>query len=403
MQHTIALVGAGGFGGWYVNELLHNHQNRGQLVAVIEPYPDGCRDLDELESRQIPIYADLSDFLAVSSADLICIASPIHLHAPQTIAALERDASVLCEKPLCATIQDAWRMAQAESQASGFVAIGYQWSFSAAIQALKQDILRGSLGRPIRLKSRVYWPRTDAYFRRNRWAGRIKLDDGTWVLDSPVNNATAHYLHNMLYVLGATRETSARPVSIQAELYRANAIENYDTAALRCITDHNVEILFFTTHATENTIDPIFHYEFELATVLYDASQGRAAGSVIAHFHDGRTVNYGNPFDDNMGKIWQCVESLDTGAATACGIAAATPQTLCVNSAQESAPIINFPKAIVRTQDRSGETLTWIAGLEDVLTHCYESNCLPAESGLADWAVAGRVIDLTRYHHYPQG
>ena len=29
------------------------------------------------------------------------------------------------------------------------------------------------------------------------------------MFDSPLNNATAHYLHNMLYVLGAMRETSA--------------------------------------------------------------------------------------------------------------------------------------------------------------------------------------------------
>ena len=40
----------------------------------------------------------------------------------------------------------------------------------------------------------------------------------------------------MLYVLGKTPDTSAQPHSVTAELYRANPIENYDTAAIRCTT-----------------------------------------------------------------------------------------------------------------------------------------------------------------------
>jgi len=65
-----------------------------------------------------------------------------------------------------------------------------------------------------------------AYFRRNDWVGRIRTDAGHCVFDSPANNAAAHYLHIMLYLLGATREGAAMPASVQAETYRANAIEN---------------------------------------------------------------------------------------------------------------------------------------------------------------------------------
>ncbi len=400
MTHTIALVGAGGYGTTYLNEFFFNPSESAKLVGVIDPYAEHSPLYDELNSRQIPVFADLTVFYAASHADLVCIASPIHLHTPQTIAALEYGASVLCEKPICATIQDAHRMADAEARSDGFVAIGYQWSFSQAVQALKQDIMQGALGRPVRLKTRVYWPRTDAYFARNRWAARLKTEDGDWVLDSPVNNATAHYLHNMLYVLGAARATSATVQTVQAELYRANPIENYDTAVLRCVTDQNVEVLFYTTHAVQQTVDPIFEYEFENTTVTYD---GNGSQEFVAHFADGSQKSYGNPNLDRNAKIWQCVEALDTHLPTACGIAASIPHILCVNGAQESMPaIVNFPASLTHIIRKAGQNLTCVEGLEDLLTACYDGNCLPSESGLADWAAAGKVVDLTDYRHYPK-
>ena len=49
----------------------------------------------------------------------------------------------------------------------------------------------------------VSFPRPLSYFKRNDWAGHLRTPAGEDVLDSPLNNATAHYLHNMLYVLGA--------------------------------------------------------------------------------------------------------------------------------------------------------------------------------------------------------
>ena len=290
-------------------------------------------------------------------------------------------------------------MMLAEAQTPGFVAIGYQWSFSEAIQNFKQDILSGVLGQPLRLKSRIYWPRPLSYYRRNRWAARIALDDGSWVLDSPANNATAHYLHNMLYVLGATRESSTRPARIQAELYRVNRIENYDTAAMRCFTDEGVEILFYTTHATLSTINPIFEFAFDNATVTYMANSDEG---IQARFKDGRSKDYGDPFANNFGKLWQCVDAVRTGAPPSCGIEAASMQTLCINGAQESpTEIIDFPADAVRTVCDGDFQLTYADGLEEVLTMCYDTNRLPSEIDGVKWARSARWVDLHDYRQFP--
>jgi predicted dehydrogenase len=402
MDIRIALVGIGGYGEGYAQELLRASALRGvHLVAGIDPAPERCRILPEFSLAGIPIFPQIQDFFAQDCPDLVVLSSPIHMHALHTCLALAHGAYVLCEKPLCAVIQDGRWMAEAERQASKFVAIGYQWSFTPAIQSLKRDILLGDFGRPKRMKTRILWPRNASYYQRNRWAGRIKSDSGDWVLDSPANNAMAHYLHNALYVLGDTPTTSARPISVQAELYRANPIENYDAVALRVVTEGNVEILFYGAHAVPDEAHPVFCFEFESATVEYTAYSQQG---IIARFNDGRMRLYGDPNAPGAEweKLWQTVDSIRTGEPVACGIEAASAHTLCINGAQESTEITSIPPEGVRRESRGeADSLTWVVGLQGAFINSYTQSCLPAEAGTFPWSRAGKVIDLHQYDHFP--
>ncbi len=401
---TVALVALGGYGRFYLRALFSEaaKMHNVRMVAGIDPMAERYDYLEPLREAQIPIYDDLEHFYAESAADLVVISAPIHFHAPFTCLALSRGADVLCEKPVAPTVQEVDAMAEAEVEAEGFVAIGYQWSFADAIQALKRDVMAGTLGRPLRLRTKVLWPRPASYYDRNNWAGALKAPNGQWVLDSPVNNATAHYLHNMLYVLGETRETSARPVSVQAELYRANPIQNYDAAALRCHTEGGAELLFYSAHPVAENVGPIFDYEFEDAVVRYGV--GEDAVNIIAHFKDGRVKNYGNPFADDTLKLWRSAEAVRNRASVplSCGIEAARAHTLCVNGAQESvSDVMSFPETLVQRDCETGDCLTWVEGLQSVLEQCYDQGALPAELGTVEWARSGRVVDLQEYKAFP--
>jgi predicted dehydrogenase len=187
---SLILAGIGGYGHFYLRHLLEDAEQAGiRFLAAADPRPAGSPFLDQLQDRGVEIFPDLASCLAVHRADLVVIAAPIHFHAELTALSLAHGAHVLCEKPLCATVAEATAMAQAEAQAGRFVAVGYQWSFSEAIQALKRDIQAGVLGQPRRFKTCVLWPRGAAYYARNNWAGRIRSQDGRWVLDSPASNA----------------------------------------------------------------------------------------------------------------------------------------------------------------------------------------------------------------------
>mgnify|MGYP001596271408 CR=1 FL=1 len=400
---TIVLAGIGGYGDTYLGELLAAPPERNvQIAGAVDPQPERSPHLDEVRRRGIPLFPDLASFYAQAAADLTVISAPIHLHCPLTCLALSRGSSVLCEKPLCATVQEAAEMAEAEEKAGRFVAIGYQWSFSPAIQALKRDVMAGEFGRPVRLKTVLIWPRKKSYYNRSPWAGAMKSSDGRWVLDSPVNNATAHYLHNMFYILGDARDTSARLAEVRAELYRANPIENYDTAALRCRTESGAEILFYSTHAVSSAVGPLFRYEFEKGVIQYGPDHSEP---IVARLHDGRIREYGDPNGDVFNKLWHSVESVRGGAPLACGIRAALPHTLCMNGAQDSVKAIAaFPAELVKVEeDPSGDSLTWVEGLQETFIQCYDEGILPAEHGVLKWARAGRTVSLRRYRFFPGG
>jgi predicted dehydrogenase len=321
------------------------------------------------------------------------IVTPIHLHAEQTLFALRQGAHVLCEKPLAGSLDDAMRVVEAHQTAKGFAAIGYQWSFSQAVQALKRDVIAGALGRPKRLKTLVFFPRPLSYFRRNDWAGKIRTGDGVGVFDSPVNNAAAHYLHNMFYVLGHATDASAMPACVQAELYRANAIDNYDTAAIRTTTRCGVEVLFYTTHACVERRGPKMRFEFEDAVVDYD---GLGSGQFIARFEDGRAKSYGHPNLDRHEKIWQSIDAARTGAPVVCGVHAALAHALCVDAAQKSTPeIAEFPPRLRHLVKHDGDELVCIDRLAEQLADCYERAELPAEhAGPLPWARAATPVEL---------
>ena len=347
-----------------------------------------------LEAAGVPLYPDLETYFAGNRADLAVISGPIQVHAPQTCLALAHGAHVLCEKPAAAAIQEVLEMRAAEQRVGRFAAIGYQWSFSPAVQALKRDIQAGRFGRPLRLKTLVLWPRHRSYYTRNDWAGRLRSAGGHWVLDSPVQNATAHYLHNMFYLLGPTREQSSLPVSIEAELYRANPIETYDAAALRCLTASGVEVLYYAAHCVPEFQNPLMHFQFERGEVRFDGGGDRR---FTAHLPGGEVVDYGTPDGAEDEKLAQTLNAVRGGPPPACGLEAASAHILAANGAQQSCPVWPFPPEQVRITCTEDNQLTWAEGLQEALWAAFEGGLLPVETGRFAWARRGPLLDLRGY------
>ncbi len=402
MMVRTLLVGLGGYGNGYVDAILDHGDAMGmELVGAVDPLPAGCRRLDEVRARVGTIHPDLAGFHAAADADLAVISAPIQYHAPYTIAALEAGSHVLCEKPVAASLDDALAMAEAADASRRMVAIGYQWSFSQTFERMRREIAAGAFGEPLSLRVLALWPRSSAYYGRASWAGRVRASDGSLVMDSPAHNATAHYLHNALSVLGPGGD----PVSVQAELYRANEIENYDTAAIRVRTASGADVLFYTTHAVPSNAGPMIWYRFRDADLVCDVP-----GHFYCHWADGLVGDYGSPDVTPRGKLERVAAAIRSAGPgeipeSPCSVRDALAQLRVVCAAGDSSPVVPFPAEIVRrtTADpgdapagspAGSPVLTWADGLQAVLTQCFARGLLPAEHPGVGWARPGSVVTM---------
>lgn len=396
---TIVLVGIGGYASGYVNALLTQPADcNWKLVGVVDPLAEKAPKYNDLKALGLPFFKTLDEFYAELQADLAVISSPIQFHCEQSCTAMRHGTNVLCEKPSSAVVQETVEMAKVSAETGKFCAIGYQWSYSPQMLALKKDILAGKYGKAKQLRSLTLWPRNDSYYGRNNWAGALKSASGAWILDSPVNNATAHYLHNMLFVLGETLDKAAEAVSVQAELYRANAITNYDTASLRIQVKSGAEIMFYTTHAVSRLRGPEFVYEFENGTVTF------CRGRMVGVTGDGEVIEYGNPVQDVSKKLGAAIHAAATGdrSVIVCDATTALMHARCMNGAQESVDgIVEFPAGDVYKMGVPGAQVKVMPGLAENMERAYAEGKMLGEVWQKPFVKIGRVFNLTDYNVYP--
>ena len=254
-------MGLGGYAGSLCNVLQTRfaHADRNvRLAAVCEPdQTTHAARIDQLSQSGVRIFSDYQHLLA-DDVDGVCLPLPIDLHRPFTERACEAGKAVLCEKPAAGTVDDLDAMIAARDRAGVSVAIGFQHIYDDATLQRKGQLLarpratrRPCLpaGRAIRLTIPVtpgqgsfaaITPGCSTVRRTTRWRTTSDL---------------------ALFLLGPDERSSAHAVSLDAELYRVNPIENYDTSASRIRTDTHAELLVLLTHACRETLDPQISFQ----------------------------------------------------------------------------------------------------------------------------------------------
>ena len=253
-MYTAAIIGISGFGDTHFKDLIEYYPKDTIKIigATVINQGEELEKCAYLRSLGCKIFTDYKIMLAELNGeiDLCCIPTGIGTHKDMTIAALEAGANVFVEKPLCATIQDARAIKKAEMKSGKFVIVGYQHIAQPSVIELKRILLSGQLGAVKNLKYMCPAWRFKSYYFRNQWAGKIRLPDGEWILDSPYNNANAHSLNLILYLAGNTFESSAQLKNIKAELYRAKEyIENADTCFMRMETVDGKKLFYTASHS----------------------------------------------------------------------------------------------------------------------------------------------------------
>lgn len=393
-----AIIGITGYGTEHLR-LLHYGHKQGflQPCAAVVINPGKCPDsLQRLQKTGCRIYDSVDAMWAEEDGkiDLCMIPSPISTHYPFARMALENGSHVLLEKPVCGSIDRAESLARCAQKAGRKICIGFQDLYSPQIVELKRRLIAGDFGRILSAKGWGSWPRAAAYYKRNDWAGKLKNGVG-WVLDSPINNAMAHFLFLMLYWTGSELQAYARPTSLEADLYRIQDIESFDTASMRLKTAEGPEIFYAVSHSGKETVQPILRIEGEkgwfewthcghIRLCLPDADETYPCLDIA-------TVR-----EIMMKQIFAWISG---EASTVVRVEDGLLHTQIVSALHDAGPIIDFPQDRIVDSNVDGHGSRYVDGLCEVLEKAYNSRRLlcEVEPELAREAKPA-PFDLTDYH-----
>lgn len=138
----------------------------------------------ELEAfHPTAVYADIEQMLKDPQVDAVYLATPVFLHAPQAIAAMEAGKDVLVEKPMALDAAQVRQMCQIARQTGRRLAVAYYRRFWRSFQLVKDTIESGKLGQIVLVSMALqdwYGPNADD---PKAWRVRPELSGGGVIFD----------------------------------------------------------------------------------------------------------------------------------------------------------------------------------------------------------------------------
>jgi predicted dehydrogenase len=402
-MYNAAIIGISGFGKIHYNDLKQQAESGAcRIVAATVINQDEEQEKCQwLTAHGAKLFTDWEEMLEEFSGqiDVCFIPTGIAMHAPMSIKSMQTGANVFVEKPVTATIQEVREMEKVSAETGKFVAVGFQNIYQPDAQQLKQVLLSGKMGKLKCLKARGFWSRDSLYYGRNNWAGKLR-NNGSWVLDSPFNNALAHFLNMICFLAGSEFRKSAALREINAELYRANKIESADTACIRAVTQDNVNILFYVTHAVTEQSPVYIEIECERGKVIFELDKSH----IELRMDDGAVETIPTtPHSDYRRHVMDALKArLNDPAAFVCTLDIAAVHTLCVNGAHESSGVNEVPEEFIETVAEGDAVVTYIKNLTNIIIRAFDKNKLLSETGVK-WAVPGDTVSLLDYNEFKGG
>lgn len=185
---------------------------RSKLTGIV------TRDPAKAAPYSVPGWTDLSRALEESEADAVYVASPVALHAPQTIACLQAGSHVLCEKPVAMSYAEACSMQRAAEETGRTLGIAYYRRMYPKVNRAKELIEAGVVGQPVVAEATAHdWFHPQDGFRG--WLVEPELSGG-----GPLYDIASHRIDLLNYLFGKpVRATGYISTLIQPSKVEDNA------------------------------------------------------------------------------------------------------------------------------------------------------------------------------------
>ena len=195
-------------------------QPNSELLAACRRDADGVKEF--AQRFQVPrVYTHDLDLLSDPDIDIVYIATPVHLHLPQTLAAAAARKHVLVEKPMAMTTAECDQMVQACHQQKVKLGVAYYRRFYPMVRRMEKLLAKGETGQapsvsPVTCTPFPMQPGEEGYWRvlPESGGGGALMDIGS------------HRLNLFLHMFGPVTQVKALCTTVAAQ-YQAE-----DTALL---------------------------------------------------------------------------------------------------------------------------------------------------------------------------
>jgi 1,5-anhydro-D-fructose reductase (1,5-anhydro-D-mannitol-forming) len=193
---------------------------RSRLAGIV------TRDPGKAAAYGAPAWDQLGEALAEAGADAVYVATPVFLHAPQTLASLAAGCHVLCEKPMAMNYAEAVSMEQAAAAAGRLLGIAYYRRMYPKVKRALELLRAGAIGWPFFAEATSHEWRQ---FGRGSADWRVQRE---FAGGGPLYDVASHRIDLLNYLFGnpvaATGRVSTLVDEIQVE-DNATALIEYES------------------------------------------------------------------------------------------------------------------------------------------------------------------------------
>jgi len=209
---------------------------RSRLYGIV------TRDPAKAAAYPAKTWTDLSDALSDDAVNAVYVATPVFLHAPQTIAALSAGRHVLCEKPTAMNEGEARSMLEAAERSQRKFAVAYYRRAYPKVLRAKQLLAAGAIGQPVFAELTCHaWFDGKAYDGSDR--NRHWLVDPAKAGGGPLFDIASHRIDVLNFLFG-------RPQQVSAHL--SNLVHHYDV-------EDNATVMIDYENGVRGVVDVRWH------------------------------------------------------------------------------------------------------------------------------------------------
>lgn len=232
--YRVAVIGCGAISGNHIAAIMNAGQS---ICALCDILPERAQKMIEKHAlKNVSVYTDYQMLLETERPDAVHICAPHYLHAPMTIAALEKNIHVVCEKPLCISVEQLNDLKKAVRNSRAQLGVCHQNRYEANMIRLKEL----AEGRVAGAFASVVWHRDANYYNSADWRGTWEHEGGGVMI-----NQALHTLDLMQWICGFPTHVVAHTANDSLK----GVIEVEDTASAVFECENGVRFNFFATNA----------------------------------------------------------------------------------------------------------------------------------------------------------